>query len=87
MSALLGTGLVTLGVAVTGVAGLSDDLRAATREAAPAQTSPPLLSPEDEVKGPSLSESELHRLHVDCLDRKASRSKATGGDGSSSRET
>lgn len=85
VSALLGTGLVTLGVAVTGLAGLGDDLRAANLKANPAPTTP-LLTPEDEVQGPSISESNLNKLHVDCDDDRTSRSKATGGDGSS-RET
>lgn len=86
VSALLGTGLVTLGVAVTGLAGLSDDLRAANQQVSPVQTPPPLLSPEDEVQGPAISESTLSKLHVDCDDDRKSRSEATGGDGSS-RET
>ena len=87
VSALLGTGLVTLGVALSGVAGLSDDLQAATRQATPPATTPPLLSPEDELTGPKVSAEQLRSLQVDCLDEKKSRSKATGGSGHSSRET
>ena len=85
VSALLGTGLVTLGVAVTGLAGLGDDLRAANLQVKPVPTTP-LLTPEDEVQGPAISDSQLEGLHVDCDDDRTSRSEATGGDGSS-RET
>ncbi len=86
VSALVGTGLVTLGIALTGVAGLGDDLQAASRQAAPTT---PLLTPQDETATPSAttpSASTGHRLDVDCLDHKTSRSQATGGDGSA-RET
>lgn len=85
VSALLGTGLVTLGVAVTGLAGLGDDLRAANLKANPVQTTP-LLTPEDEVQGPAISESQLNKLHVDCDEWRTSRDQTTGATGSS-RET
>ncbi len=72
VSALMGTGLVTLGIALTGVAGLSDDLQAATREATPATT--PLLTPQDEVGVPSTTTPPATpRLDVDCPDASKSR--------------
>ncbi|MBJ7471197.1 MAG: hypothetical protein JHD16_07835 [Solirubrobacteraceae bacterium] len=76
MSALVGTGLLTLSVALTGVAGLSDDLQAASQQAVPASTTP-LLTPEDELSGPSISEEQLRSLSVDCPD--ADESPAASG--------
>lgn len=73
VSALMGTGLVTLGVALTGVAGLSDDLQAASRQAAPTT---PLLSPQDEIAAPSQTTPAAttpKRLDVDCPGHRKSR--------------
>lgn len=74
MSALMGTGLVTLGVALSGVAGLSDDLQAASRQASPTT---PLLSPQDETATPSTTTPSTtpstSRLDVDCPGRHSRR--------------
>ncbi len=82
VSALVGTGLVTLGFALTGVASLGEDLQAASRQVAPTT---PVLTPQDETATPSAttpSTTSGPRLDVDCPDHKTSRSQTTGGDGS-----
>ncbi len=77
IAALLGTGLATLGFALSGVSALGDDLQAA-RTAAPA-ASTPVLTPSEERSeaapsapgpaAPSLSPADELRLQQAC-DRK-----------------
>lgn len=77
VSAVVGTGLVTLGVALTGMAGLSNDLQAANRTVSPT-TPAPLLAPGDEVSEPARAVHRSHHFRADCKDRQGSRDAATG---------
>lgn len=76
VTALVGTGLVTLGVALTGMAGISSDLQAANR-AAPS-TPVPLLTPSDEVADPNATAEATKRRNTDCEHWRQSRRDATG---------
>lgn len=80
VTAIAGTGLVTLAVALTGMAGLSNDLRAATLSVQPTTPVTPLLTT-DEVRETLRQEALSKKLQADCEDRKKAREAATGTTG------
>lgn len=68
VAALVGTGLATIGFALSGVSALGDDLQTAARESRPTT---PLLTPSEENRetGPQTTDSSTLSLEQIC-DRK-----------------
>lgn len=72
---MVGTGLVTLGIALTGMAGLSNDLSAANRQLQPTT---PMLAPTDEVSETAAQARANRHRHADCEEWRRSRDEVTG---------